>query len=248
MQILDVKIDEVNLAMARARAADFLVSEKSHTIFTPNPEMIVDAARDSVFTKILNLSDLNLCDGFGLKLVAPRLTRVPGADFMRELCALAAAQNKSVYLLGSADADVLKKTATALQQKFPTLKISGIDPGYPIALAAGDEGRILTYNQTAHDECLQRIIMAAPAVLLVAFGHPKQEKWIAANLPHLPSVKIAMGVGGAFDYLSGKATRAPKSVQSLGLEWLWRLAHEPRRFKRIWKATVVFLFYILFKK
>ncbi|MBI4995076.1 WecB/TagA/CpsF family glycosyltransferase [Candidatus Peregrinibacteria bacterium] len=81
-----------------------------------------------------------------------------------------------------------------------------------------------------------------------SFGHGKQEKWIDKNLRDLPSVKIAMGVGGAFDFISGHVKRAPKFIRQIGLEWVWRLIVEPRRVGRIWKATVKFLILLGFSR
>lgn len=240
MNLLGIKISEVTLAQARERILEFLSEHKVHTVFTPNPEMLVDAQHDAYFKKVLNQGDLNLCDGFGLRLVAPKLHRIPGIDFMLEICGIAEELGKSIYLLGSGDKFVIENTKKILQTKFPNLKIVGIEPGYPIALAEAEQGSILHYNENDRDETLGRIIMAAPDILFVAFGHNKQEKWIVENAPNLPSVKIAMGVGGAFDYLSGKIKRAPKFIRAIGLEWLWRLIREPKRFKRIWKAVIVF--------
>lgn len=243
-EILGVRVNLINNADAVNTARDFLNSSKQNIIFTPNPEMIVDAQRDEYFKRVLNQGDLNLCDGFGLKLVAPKLTRIPGTDFMLDLCQLAAEQGKSIYLLGSGDREVLKKTINFLKNKFPNLKIVGTDPGYVITLASNGE---IKYNEREHDEVLHKIIMAAPDILFVAFGHNKQEKWIAENLRNLPSIKIAMGVGGAFDYFSQKIKRAPKFFRALGLEWLWRLILQPIRLKRIFKATMVFPFLLLIR-
>ncbi|TRZ77530.1 glycosyltransferase, partial [bacterium] len=84
-------------------------------------------------------------------------------------------------------------------------------------------------------------------ILLVAYGNPasRQEKWIEQNLPKLPSVKVAMGVGGSFDFLAGNIARAPKWMQRIGIEWLWRLGRQPRRGKRIFRAVVVFSLSVL---
>ena len=90
--------------------------------------------------------------------------------------------------------------------------------------------------------------MAQPDILFVAFGHGKQEKWIYENLKDLPGVKVAMGVGGAFDFVSGNKKRAPKWMRVIGLEWLYRLIHEPNNLGRIWKATVIFIYYFCCKK
>jgi len=133
-----------------------------------------------------------------------------------------------------------------VKEKFPNLKIVGADDGGKInANGAGDRD----------EETIKLINEANPDILFVAFGHGsnadwisgqgKQEKWIKMNLKKMPSVKIAMGVGGAFDFLSGKVIRAPKILRELNLEWLWRLVSEPRRFKRIFNAVIVFPYLVL---
>jgi N-acetylglucosaminyldiphosphoundecaprenol N-acetyl-beta-D-mannosaminyltransferase len=90
------------------------------------------------------------------------------------------------------------------------------------------------------EDAMTRITLFAPEILLVGFGHPKQERWIANNLHQFPSVKIVVGVGGTFDVWAGRIFRAPKWLRALGLEWLWRLMQEPKRFRRIWNAVIVF--------
>jgi N-acetylglucosaminyldiphosphoundecaprenol N-acetyl-beta-D-mannosaminyltransferase len=243
MNILGVKIDEQTKSQALEKAREFLHSNKSHKIFTPNPEMLVDAQKDADFKAVLNRGDMNLCDGFGLWLATGRRTeRISGVDFMLDLCSLAEKENKSIYLLGSGSDEVVKKTADVLQVKFPLLKIVGYNRGQNIIYHLS----FITYSTAdANDSLIHDIILRAPDILFVAFGHGKQEKWIDQNLRDLPSVKIAMGVGGAFDFISGKVKRAPKFVRKIGLEWLWRLILQPGRFARIWKATVSFSIAIL---
>ena len=87
---------------------------------------------------------------------------------------------------------------------------------------------------------MRRLTQFGPQLLLVAFGHPKQESWIVQNLPNLPSVLIAIGVGGSFDYWSDTIKRAPRWMRWIGLEWLYRLFKEPKRFGRIMDAVFVF--------
>lgn len=244
VSVLGTNIGTVTNDQAIALAQDFLASQKPHYIFTPNPEMVVDASRDANFKQALNQGDLNLCDGFGLSLFA-HTPRITGTDFVLEVCALAAKENKSVYLLGSGNREVLAKTKESLLQKFPDLNIVGTNPGYKIELLPEEKGTRLDFNPHERDEVLHEIIMCAPDILLVAFGHNKQEQWIVENVPNLPSVTIAMGVGGAFDFFGGKSKRAPKFLQMIGLEWLWRLVLEPKRIKRIFKAVVVFPFLVL---
>jgi N-acetylglucosaminyldiphosphoundecaprenol N-acetyl-beta-D-mannosaminyltransferase len=237
MYILGVRVDKVDKSLALSNVADFLASHEGHMIFTPNPEMLVDAQKDLYFKEVLNAGDLNLCDGRGLALVAKEsIERIPGVDFMIDICEFAAGENKSVYLLGSGSSEVLKECKNKLLAKFPNLKIVGMHPGIHIA-------NDFTFDSDANDAIIDDIILSAPDILFVAFGHKKQEKWIYGFLPELPSVRVAMGIGGSFDFISGKVKRAPAIFRRLGLEWLYRLVREPRRIKRIWKATVVFLYY-----
>jgi len=237
MYILGVRVDTVNKSEAISKVADFLASGEGHMVFTPNPEMLVDAQKDSYFKEVLNAGDLNLCDGRGISLVSKEvIERIPGVDFMMDICELAARENKSVYLLGSGLSEVLKECKNKLLAKFPNLKIVGMHPGIQIS-------NDFIFDSDANDAVIDDIILSAPDILFVAFGHKKQEKWIYGFLPELPSVRVAMGIGGSFDFISGKVKRAPEIFRRFGLEWLYRLVREPRRIKRIWKATVVFLFY-----
>lgn len=238
MHILNVRIDNLAKNEALAKAREFLHSSAQHLIFTPNPEMLVEAQTDPYFQEVLNKGSLNLCDGKGIQLVAKeKIERIPGVDFMIDLCKLAEKEGKSVYLFGSGKKEVVEKCKQNLEQKFPHLKIAGIHPG--ITLTTLQSGQ-LAYDSNQNDELLNYLILTSPDILFVAFGHTKQEKWMYENLPHLPSVRIAMGVGGAFDYISGKVKRAPPWMRSLGLEWLYRVIKEPWRIKRIWNATVIF--------
>lgn len=257
-KILGIRIDQVTQKQALEKVAGFLDSQKQNTIFTPNPEMLVDAQKDRYFQEVLNSGDLNTCDGTGLVFASfGKLKKIAGVDFMLDICSLAQEKNKSVYLLGSGDDDVVKRAAGELKKRFKDLKICGFNKGLKIATAeAGPrphggkrlEDCKIEYDETGNGDILYDIIMQAPDILFVGFGHGKQEKWIYENLAQMPSVKVAMGVGGGFDFLSGKVKRAPKFMRFLGLEWLWRLILEPWRVKRIFKATVIFLYYFICQK
>ncbi len=233
MKILGTAVSALTRDEALAQCAYFLRAEGGHMVVTPNPEILVDAHRDPEFRDVLNRADLALPDGFGLIIVARVFgmripERIAGSDFIVDLCALAAREGKSVYLLG-APPGVAARAGETLKKLFPTLQIAGTDNGF--VLPAGD-GEI--------HSAIFKIQNAKPHILFVALGHKKQERWIAQHLQELPSVKIAMGVGGAFDFLAGTSRRAPMVMRRMGIEWLWRLLVEPRRARRILKAVVEF--------
>lgn len=229
LKILGVNVDSVTFEQALARVEFFLRSGRQHYIVTPNPEFILHAQKDKVFKSILNSADLSLLDGFGLYLAAPPFAlkrRICGVDFMEALCQYAATERKKVFLLG-AENGAAKKTVKSLTLKFPDL---------------------IAESRERHEDCEEVILRFQPEMLFVALGHPKQEKWIYENLRRFPSVKVAMGVGGSFDFLSGNVKRAPRLIRKLGLEWLWRLIIEPKRAKRIFNAVIVFPWLVIVSK
>lgn len=159
-----------------------------------------------------------------------------GVDLVWSISELAEQKKYPVYFLGAGEM-VAAIAAEVLQKKFPELKFVGAESGGEIA------------NPQATDQDLvERINDAKPKILFIAFGHVKQEKWIFHHLDQLPSVKLAIGVGGALDYISGTVKRAPKFLQRAGLEWLYRLIKQPSRWKRILDATIVFPLLIVIKK
>jgi N-acetylglucosaminyldiphosphoundecaprenol N-acetyl-beta-D-mannosaminyltransferase len=220
--ILGVRADNVNYDEALSLIEGFVVSGTPHQVVTVNPEFIVAAQSDDDFRHILNASSLALPDGVGLLWAArflghPLQERVTGTDTVQRLAALAAQKGYSLFLLGAAPG-VAVETAARLCGTYPGVRIAGTHAGSPVL--------------EEEDEIVRLIQKAKPDVLLVAYGAPQQDKWIARNLERL-GVPVAMGVGGAFDFISGRARRAPRWVQRLGLEWLHRLCHEPWRWRRM---------------
>lgn len=244
MNILGIRIDNITKKQARQRVANFLASDTQHTIFTPNPEMLVDAQKDHEFKTILNNSSLNLCDGKGIQFVSKEpIERISGVDFMLEICAIAQNKNQSIFLLGSGNSEVVEAAGKNINHFLPKLHIVGTNPGHQLTIQPINQStRSLKYSTQENEKLIQEINTAKPSILFVGFGHNKQERWITENLHKLPSVKIAMGVGGSFDFIAGKVQRAPRWMQKIGVEWLWRLIQEPWRIKRIWKATAIFLY------
>jgi N-acetylglucosaminyldiphosphoundecaprenol N-acetyl-beta-D-mannosaminyltransferase len=175
-----------------------------------------------------------------------------GVDLMENLCRHLNDQSLSIGLLGGRDG-VAEKTAECLQKKYPGLKITFALAGPeidsngqvrgPAAPASRRPSSLTLWSRRREDSCASPLTLPNTDLLFVAFGQVKQEKWIANNLENLP-VKVAIGVGGAFDYLSGQVPRAPAWMRKLGLEWLFRLIIQPWRIKRqlslikfVWQIT-----------
>jgi len=198
-----------------------------HYIVTPNPEFVMAARQDSEFAGILNKADLAVADGIGLVWAAKflygsqgSLNRISGVDLMQQICFLASKNNWSVFLLGAKD-NIAEKCAENLQNKWPSLKIVG-------TLAGRGEKE---YDKETIEQIRKKIGDREIDFIFVAYGGIKQEKWIKRNLNKLP-IKIAMGVGGSFDFISGRTKRAPHWMRKMGLEWSWRLIREPWRWRR----------------
>ncbi len=209
-------------------------SQRSLFIVTANPEILLEAKQNPQYWNVLRQADLRLVDGFGLQLAGltsgASVDRFSGVALSDALVAEAARRNWRVAMIGgeSGNAD---RAVWKLRERHPSLNI--------MAEQGGRVGRDGTDDETG-EEARFRLSQFAPDVLLVAFGHPKQESWIVRYSQDFPSVKILVGVGGTVDYWSGQKHRAPQIFQSLGLEWLWRLCVEPKRWKRIVSAVVVF--------
>ena len=238
--ILDVKVDNVSREQAIARIDLMLRDGGQHIITTPNPEFVVAAQKDKDFMNILNRASLALPDGFGLILAAkflgiPLKERIVGSDFVWDLAKLAAEKGHTVYLLGG-KGSVVEHAAQELRMKNHELRIVGYDAGPNLNSPTAP-----LYSLAI----IGRIREACPDILLVAFGQIKQEKWIAKHLGDLRSVKIAIGVGGAFDFIAGRVRRAPLFLRLLGLEWFWRLLRQPWRLPRIYRAVIKFSYFIL---
>ncbi|MCL4459933.1 MAG: WecB/TagA/CpsF family glycosyltransferase [Chloroflexi bacterium] len=222
IEILGVRIDDITYAEAIAIIGDFIRSGQPHQVVTPNPEFIMAARKDGQFKEILNGAALAIPDGGGLLLAARILNQglreqVRGTDLIYNLAELAAREGYSFFLLG-ATPGVAEKAALSLQRSYPGLRIAGTYAGAP---------------DPHYDEEIVRIIRGAGLVdiLLVAYGAPAQDKWIARNLAKL-QVPVVIGVGGVFDYLSGTVKRAPLWMRQAGLEWLYRLIKQPWRWRR----------------
>ena len=219
MSILGVGFDRFDLPGAWRHIVERLERGERTFVITANPEFVMLARRDASIGAIARAADVVVADGTGVviasRLLGQPLSRVPGRVLVDSLVPAFAERRASVFLLGAAPG-VAERAAEVLRARTPRLAVAGCYAG-----SAGDDA-----------DTASRVRAAGPDVLLVAYGMPKQEAWIARNLDALPSVKVAIGVGGVFDQLAGLRRVPPALVHRLGLEWLWRLAWEPSRWRR----------------
>jgi N-acetylglucosaminyldiphosphoundecaprenol N-acetyl-beta-D-mannosaminyltransferase len=222
VDVLGVGFDRVDLSGAVATILERLREGRRTFVITANPEFVMLARRDNDLRRIAAAADLIVPDGTGV-LVGSRLLgdalpgRAPGRLIVDALAGRAAALGASFYLLG-AGPGVAERAAVRLVERYPELAVVGWAEGSP--------------REEDDEASVRGVAAAAPTVLLVAYGMPAQERWIARNLPRLPSVRVAIGVGGVFDQLAGVTPVPPWPVHRVGLEWLWRLVREPRRWRR----------------
>lgn len=223
LPILGVPVHPVTMAGTLALVEQYMAEPRLHQIATVNPEFVMAARDDPDFHRVLHAADLCIPDGVGLLFAARRRgqslpERVPGSELVGHLAELAAARGWPLFLLGAA-AGVAEQAARLLAERYPGLVIAGTFAGSP----AIEE----------NDEIVRRINESGAALLFVAYGAPKQDKWIDRNRDALSAVRVAIGVGGSLDFITGRAVRAPRWVQRLGLEWLHRLIREPWRWRRM---------------
>ena len=217
-----MRVDDVTYAEAVALVDRFIAEGGPHVVTTPNPELVMAARADARFRAVLNRAALNVPDGVGLLLAARFIgervrEHVRGTDLVERLAALGAARGHRWFLLGAEDG-VAREAAECLAGRHPGLRIVGAEPGSP---------------RLEDDAAMQGLIRAAGPVdvILVAYGAPRQELWLERNLGPL-GIPVGIGVGGVFNFLSGRAPRAPRWVRRLELEWLHRLVTQPWRWRR----------------
>jgi N-acetylglucosaminyldiphosphoundecaprenol N-acetyl-beta-D-mannosaminyltransferase len=242
--LFGIKFADIGLNEALAKVQGFLQDSKKHLVVTANPEIMVYSHNHPEYKKILQNTDLVVIDGVGLVLVSyfsrNPLTkgRVTGVELVENLVKNSVSGEYTIFLTGETDS-VLEKATLNFSSKYTKINIVGYKSG-PIF---SKDDKFPLQNKD-NDALLEEIKNKKPDILLVAFGHPKQDLWLNYYIPQLP-IKIGIGVGGALDYFAGKAIIPPKVFRSLGLEWLWRLVLEPKRAKRIFTAVVIFPMLVL---
>lgn len=226
LNVLGVYFDNLTPEEAAAHGGELLRRPGFHYAVTPNPEFILMAEKDDQFRNILNGADLTLADGIGViysaKLLGtPLKSRVTGVGFASDMLRQLDEMGGRLFLLG-AKPGVAEEAGRRIAAQYPRLFVCGVHDGY--------------FKEDA--AVLQCIRDAAPDLLFVCLGAPKQEKWIAQFGPQT-GAHLAIGLGGVLDVYAGTVQRAPAIFQKLGLEWLYRLVKQPSRFGRMVRLPLV---------
>lgn len=237
--ILGVKIDNLSRKEILEKVNDFLDENKFHQIATINPEFILEAQKNIQFKNTLNECDLSVCDGIGIKFAFWRFgknlkCRLTGVDLTEEILKIANQKKLGIYLaINKNGLSSYEEIRSILSKKYPDLMFTGSDI---------DPKDLYIIHNTSY------------IILLCNFGAPCQELFIKNQKNG--KIRLAMGVGGSFDFLVGKTKRAPALMQKIGLEWLWRfLFHSSssrkfflKRCRRTWKAVIIFPIKVILNK
>lgn len=247
IKYLGVRIDyEINSSNFE-NAFSTIFKKGDSKIYTINPEFIVDSYFNSDFKKELNSSDLNVIDGVGLlygikKYFKDKISKndfksletFTGVDLVDKILEISNERKLSLFLLGgSKESQVSKKASERIKKLYPEINLVGYSSEF--SFEEIDDKQTLEFIK----KCMKKSDVEEVDILLVGYGHVKQELWIGRNSKLIPS-RVSVGVGGTLDYLSGNIKRAPKFIRGLGLEWFYRLITQPNRILRILKATVIF--------
>jgi N-acetylglucosaminyldiphosphoundecaprenol N-acetyl-beta-D-mannosaminyltransferase len=220
--LLGVPVDALTEAEAVDWVARAIAEGRPRLVISVNPERIMHAGRDPAFAAVLRRADLALADGAGVLWAARRLGhplpgRVAGVEFVKALAARGATDGWRFFFLGAAPG-VAESAGQVLRDAYPGFILAGAQAGSP---------------EPGADAATTEAIRSSRAqVLLLAFGAAAEEAWLARNLERSGAI-IGLGVGGAFDFISGRARRAPRWMRERGLEWLHRLSRQPWRWRRM---------------
>lgn len=222
------KVDILGIPFVNTTKAQFvqkldehLVNQEKAFVVTANPEIVMKAREEEQYKKVINQATYITADGIGIVKAAQLLNkpipeRVTGYDTMLDLLQLAEEKQYSIYLLGGQQ-ETLDKALQKIQSNYPKIRIAGHHNGF-----------FDWNNHTIQKE----ILLTKPDLIFVALGVPKQEMWIAQNLPAFEK-GVCLGVGGSFDVIAGTVERAPQIWQKANLEWFYRLIKQPSRWRRM---------------
>lgn len=234
IRLMNVPFDVVTMPQTLDRIGGMIASKLPHYLATANVDFLVQTRTDSELRRILNEAHLVVCDGTPLVWLSRLLRRglperVAGSDLVPQLLERAERQGWRVFFLGG-EPRALSRAVRNVEAKHPNIHIVG---SYSPPFAPLDK--------MDHEGICERVRVAKPDLLLVSFGCPKQEKWIARNHAAL-EVPVSIGVGATIDFLAGTVKRAPRWMQVGGMEWIYRLAQEPRRLLKRYSTDLVVFF------
>lgn len=235
VKILDVGVDNITMDEATDKVVKFLEESRNHIICTPNAEIMMASYKDKELRDVLNNANMVVADGAGVVLASkilgnPLKGRIAGYDLVQRLINLKLNRKIRIFLLGGAP-HVAQKAIDRCSD-VEGVEFVGCNDGY--------------FKKTEESQIIDRINSLDVDVLLVGLGAPKQEKWIYENRDRL-NVKVSIGVGGSFDVMAGEVKRAPKFFQEHGLEWLYRLCKQPKRFVRM-LSLPKFVLIVMYKR
>jgi len=220
IKLFNLKLNTYSFPETIERIGEFVKGDKCAQVVTLSTEMLISGEKDKTFENIVNGAELVTADSAGIvwaakKLAKINIDKVSGIDLVWEICRLSGIKKWNIFILGSTEQSI-SEAVRRLKEKYTDINIAGYHNGY----FKEDQKVIDCINSKNAD------------ILFAAMGSPKQENWIYNNKEKL-QVKVAIGVGGSFDVISGQYKRAPQWMINASLEWLYRLITQPRRFMRM---------------
>jgi N-acetylglucosaminyldiphosphoundecaprenol N-acetyl-beta-D-mannosaminyltransferase len=227
VELLGFRIDTYSFEEAISKAKELIDGNSVAQVVTINPEMFEYSTKDTDFTNIVKEAEMVIPDGVGVKIAlqinGTKTNRIPGIDFAKKLLEESAINNIPVAIIGAKE-DVITRAIENLQNEINGINIVYYHNGY--------------FNND--NEIYEEIAKKSPKLILVAMGSPRQEKFIYNAKKRLKPC-LMIGIGGSLDVWSGMTKRAPKFLQTLGLEWLYRIITQPERFKRVFPTLPLFI-------
>lgn len=225
VDILGIPVDKITEKELLEKIINFINEKRFHLIVTINSENATKALENKIFLDVIKNADLVIPDGIGIifasKILGDKLPeRIPGIDLSYKLLEISNEKHYKIVLIGGKEG-VAEGAKENLKKIFPNLNIAMTYNGY--------------FNEDEEKKIVEEIQKIEPDILLVGMGSGKQEIWIWNNREKFKNIGVCIGVGGTLDIWAGKKKRAPKLVQKLGLEWLYRVIIEPKRIFRVLK-------------